>query len=458
MGCRTHPRASVDGPGSVRLVLSLLRLSARLLLANWPALMVWYLVGVLGNYVVIEVAGFVGAYTALGGLLLMPLAILARLIAYVAMFLVLRAGMPALEGLAPSPPRGPERRRAFVDAVLAGILPFFAFYAAWGFLREDVGAYLARGLEVQAGLQFGSILTGEEVVTDGTLDEWGFNAVTIGLIVVSFAGRWAWKRYRSRLPKVLAVAAVYLEAVWIFLSVSLIADAIGWVTGWVDSRQAMVWLGDLRAWVSSSVAPIAWIWDGVEWFLGELGGLVLLPIAWLTIAGVIYGQALAASATPRLRGALPERVKSRYLSLPDRLRRRLKDFGAELTSRFRPIWGALVLMWRAGPVLIAGYVLLYTVVLAAESGLGVLLTRLIGPQDFFTFWVVFVGPIFLGVSILIEPMRVVLVAAGYDRSLARLAPVNTPMTTPVLETTVETVVETVVGGSSVTETEPQEPR
>jgi len=42
--------------------------------------------------------------------------------------------------------------------------------------------------------------------------------------------------------------------------------------------------------------------------------------------------------------------------------------------------------------------------------------------------------------------------------LARLAPVNTPMTTPVLETTVETVVETVVGGSSVTETEPQEPR
>lgn len=429
------------GPGSVRPVLSLLRLSARLLLSNWPALMAWYLVGVLGNYVVIEIAGFVGAYSALGGLLLMPLAILARLIGYVAMFLVLRAGMPALEALAPSPPRGPERRRAFVDAVLAGILPFFAFYAAWGFLREDVGAYLARGLEVQAGLQFGSILTGEEFVTDGTLDDWGFSILTVGLIVVSFAGRWVWKRYRARLPKGLAIVAVYLEAVWIFLSVSLVADAIGWVTGWVDSRQAMVWLADAREWISSSLEPVAWLWDGVEWFLGELGGLVLLPIAWLTIAGVIYGQALVASAKPRLRGALPQRVQSRYLSLPGRVRRRLTDFWAELTSRFRPIWGAFVLMWRAGPVLIAGYVLIYTVVLAAESSLAVLLTRLIGPQDLYSFWVVFDGAIFLAVAVLIEPVRVVLVAAGYDRALARLA----PMTSSVVTT-------------SVVETEPQEPR
>lgn len=427
-------------------MLSLLRLSARLLLANWPALMVWFLIGVLGNYVVIEVAGLVGAYSALGGLLLMPLAILARLIGYVAMFLVLRAGMPTLEVLSPSPPRGPERRRAFVDAVLAGILPFFAFYAAWGFLREDVGAYLARGLEVQAGLRFGSILTGEEFVTDGTLDDWGLSFLTVGLIVVSFAGRWAWKRYRAKLPKWLAIAAVYLEAVWIFLSVSLIADAIGWVTGWVDSRQAMVWLADLRGWVSSSLDPVAWLWDGVEWFLGELGGLVLLPIAWLTIAGVIYGQALAASATPRLVGAVPERVQSRYLSLPGRVRRRLKDLWAELTARFRPIWGALVLMWRAGPVLVAGYVLIYTVVLAAESGLAVLLTRLIGPQDLHSFWAVFSGAIFLAGTALIEPVRVALVGAGYDRSLARLAPVASA------------VVETPPGDTSVVEVEPQEPR
>lgn len=404
------------------LVFTVIAMTGRLLLAHWPALLAWFLGGILVRYLVIELAGFVGAYSALGGMLLMPLAILARLVSFVAMFLVLRDGMTRLGAIAALPGDAVARRRAFVDAVLAGILPFFAFYAAWGYLREDWFAYLARGLEVQQGLNAAAIFAGEEAAsTEGTIDRLVFEPATIGLIVLAFAGRWAWNRYRERLPKWSAIGAVYLEAVWVFLTVLLISQALGWVSAWVQSRQAIVWLVDVRAWVTAQVEPVAWLWEAIEWLLGEAGGIVLLPLAWLTIAGVIYGQAVAPQA-PRLGGVHLDRVRSRFSNLPEALRRRLGDIWWDLASRFRPIGGAVVLMWRAGPLLVGGYILLYTILLGLEQVLRVGVTRLIGPQDFYTFWVVADTVILLFVPLIVEPLRVSLVASAYDATLARLAP------------------------------------
>lgn len=405
------------------LVLAMLKTTGRLLAAHWPALLAWFLAGVLARYVVIEVAGFVGAWSAVGGLLLMPLAILARLIGFVAMFLVLRDGMARLGAIAPLPASAAERRRAFVDALLAGVLPFFAFYAAWGYLRDDMSAYAARALEVQREVNAASQLLGGEAVTRGagTIDQLGFEPVTIALIVVAFAGRWAWNRYRERLPRLLSLVAVYLEAIWVFLTVILISEATGWVTGWIGSRQAMVWLADLRAWVAEQLVPIAWVWEGVEWLLGEVGGVVLLPVAWLTIAGVVYGQAVAAEA-PQLSGEVADRVRHGWGALPAGLRRRLADVWNELVSRFRPIARAFVLMWRAGPVPIGGYVLLATLLIAAERLLRYGLTRAIGPHDLEDFWFVADTAILLVVPLVIEPVRIALVASAYDAVIGRLVP------------------------------------
>lgn len=401
----------------------MLKTTGRLLAAHWPALLAWFLAGVLARYLVIEVAGFVGAYSAVGGLLLMPLAILARLVSFVAMFLVLRDGMARLGALAPLPPSVADRRRAFVDALLAGVLPFFAFYAAWGYLRADMAAYSARALEVQSEVNAASQLLGGEAVIRGagTIDQLGFEPVTIALIVVAFAGRWAWKRYRERLPRLLSLVAVYLEAIWVFLTVMLLSEATGWITGWIGSRQAMVWLADLRAWTAEQLLPIAWLWEGVEWLLGELGGVILLPIAWLTIAGVVYGQAVAAEA-PQLSGGVLDRARRGWGALPSGVRRRLADVWGELVSRFRPIGRAFVLMWRAGPVLIGGYILLATMLVAGERLLEYGITRAIGPHDLVEFWFVADTAILLVVPLVMEPVRIAIVASAYDAVIGRLAP------------------------------------
>ena len=405
-------------------MIAVLRVAGLLLWKHWPALLALYLAGTLGRYVALELAGFVGAYSAIAGAALFPLAILSRLVALVAMLLVLRDGMAQLGVLAPVPADRSERRRAFVDALLAGILPFVAFYAAWGYLREDAAAYFARVLEVNSGLIADEILGGAERAGDAAAGELSLGPVTIGLIVVAFIGRWLWKRYRSRLPKALAAIAVYLEVLWVYLSVTLVADAFDSVVVWVQSRQAMVWLGDLREWLNAQLVPVAWMWDAVEWLLGEVGGIVLLPIAWLTIAGVIYGQAVAPQ-TAQLGGAVVIRAKARFDTLPSRLRARLRDVWSDLVSRFQPIGRALLLMWRAGPVLIGAYVLLFTIVLALDAAFEFGISRLVGPHELNGFWMVNAPLIFLVVALVIEPLRIALVASAYDAVIGRLARVST---------------------------------
>ncbi|MFK4808040.1 hypothetical protein ACI3KX_19420 [Microbacterium sp. ZW CA_36] len=403
-------------------VLDVLRTAGRLLWRHWPVLLAWYAAGVLGRYVVIEAAGFVGAYNAVAGSLLLPLAILSRLVALVAMLLVVRDGMRQLDEISPLPEDAATRRRQFTDALLAGILPFFAFYAAWGFLREDAAAYSARALEVSAGLNFAAIVDETDAAGDGLAGALTLTPVTFAIVVVAFALRWVLKRSRERLPRWFGVVAAYLEAVWVYFAALVLSVAIESVAGWVQTRQGMVWLDDFRATVSSAFAPLAWVWEGIEWFVGEAGGIILLPLAWLTIAGVVYGQAVAPEPVPAdsLGGEVGARLRSRYRSLPGRLRARLGDIWADLVSRFTPIGDAIVLMWRAGPVLIGGFVLLYTVLLAVQGWAEWGLLRLVGPHDLDKFWLVFDQVIFLVVPVLIEPIRIALVAGGYDAVIGRL--------------------------------------
>jgi len=404
-------------------VIAIVARSARLLAAHWPALLAWMLGGTLAHYLVLELASLVGARTALGGILLLPVAALCLLVAYVAMFLVLRDGMPKLRSLAPLPEDARGRRKAFLDGILGGILPFVAFYTAWGFMREDVVSYINGAFAWQFLWGLSAAVSGADYDTSGTIDDLGFDTFTLSLLLGAFVARWLHQRYRARLPAWTGVAAVYLEALWVYLAAYLVKDALGLLTAWVDGRQAMVWLADLREGLVGVLAPVGFLWDGVEWLLGEAGGLILLPVAWLTIAGVIYGQAVRAEA-PQLSGRAVDRWRSRYGTIPQRLRRRLADLGESFIGRFRPIGRALVLMWRAGPVLIGSYVLLSTLVTLAEQWGLVGISRLLGPHDYRSFW----GPVFvaltLAMSVLVEPLRVSVVAASYDETLDRLSAVD----------------------------------
>ncbi len=394
-------------------------LIGRLIVRHWPALVAWYLAGVLGRYVGLEVAGYVGGYTALGGMLLIPLAILAKLVSIVGMFLVLRDGMPRLGAIAPAPTDARARRIAFRDAMLSSVLPFLAVYAALGFLTQDVATYLDTALQVKNGRDAEGISTGVEVDTSGAVDRLAWEPWTIAVVVLAFAGRWAWNRWRARLPRWSILGATYLEGLWIFLAAYFIGDALGQVTGWVQSRRAISWVGQLRESIGDWFAPLGWAWDAVVTVTGSAVGLIAVPLAWLTVAGVVYGQAVAPQGV-QWRGRLIEEARHRYGTVPQRLRRRLGDIGANLGSRFRPIWRVVVLMWRGGPILIGGYVLAYVVIILCQDLLDFGVTRLVGPQSPDQFWRAW-GAVFLLIApAIMEPVRTALIASTYDATVGAL--------------------------------------
>lgn len=397
----------------------MLGLTWRLLVRHWPALLAWYLAGTLGRYVGLEVAGYVGGYTALGGILLLPLAILAKLISLVAMFLVLRDGMVRLGAIAPPPTEPRARRVAFRDAMLSSTLPFMAVYAALGFLKEDFAVYVDTAIQVKLGRGLTGVVSGVEVDTSGTVTALTWEPWTIAVVVAAFVGRWAWGRWNGRLPRWAGLAATYLEGLWVFLTVLFVSDLFGRVTSWVQSRRAIEWLGDLRETAGTWFAPLGWAWDGVALVVGEAVGLIAVPLAWLTVAGVVYGQAVAPQGV-QWRGDLVRRARERYGSLPQRLRRRLGDLGAGVGARFQPIWRAIVLMWRGGPILVGGYVLAYVVIQLLDPLLTFGVTRAVGPHGVDDFWRG-AGGLLLGIpALVIEPLRVSLIAGAYDATVGAL--------------------------------------
>ena len=400
------------------IVTSTIRLAA----TRWPVLLAFYLAGWLARYLVIEVAAFAGTTDALVAFLIMPIAILARLASFIAMFLVLRAGMPAFTELAANGEDAIDRTTEPVeksapslqDLFLASILPFFAFYAAWKFLQEDTLQYAASALakinpfadqDNSAG-----VLNLQLTWASGTA------------IVIAFTGRYLIKRYSDRLPRWTAVLTVYLEAVWVYLTVFLISVYREDVDSWIASRAATHWVADLRGIVGDVFAPLGLAWDAIAWAIGEAGALVLLPVAWLALAGIVYGRAL--SATPiTLRTPTSRYVtglRSGYARVPKAISRRFADVGGGFVGRWKPLANALTLVWRAGVVPMGIFVLAFTALEASSGWLAFGAIQLIGPHDLQDWWMNADGSLIFALDVLLEPLRICLIAAGYDYCLRRL--------------------------------------
>ncbi|CAH2402043.1 hypothetical protein [Mesorhizobium ventifaucium] len=78
----------------------------------------------------------IGHQFPLGGMVMLSLVVLAKLTVLVTMFVVLRPHMPAVAALRQKAKKGVDetKREPVLAITAAAILPFFAYYAAWGFL------------------------------------------------------------------------------------------------------------------------------------------------------------------------------------------------------------------------------------------------------------------------------------------------------------------------------------
>jgi hypothetical protein len=401
-----------------------------LVLRHWPQLAACYLVGLLGRRGAIELAAWVGHDRNLWPALIMPLAGIAQLGSYVAMFFVVRPAIPALAGI----PRRPLRE---VDVFATIVAPFMAIYLAWQMFREDWLAFEARALDYRIGEIMSSPPT-EQLRPDSL----PVSATTWVVIVIALMARSVLSRTKDRLPRWFLAVRIYLDALWVFLVLSfsvnrgltLLIDPAGWLA----QRRIVVWFTTGREQLFSHVAPVEALWDTVIWALRTVFGGAAVPLVWLAVAGIVYGVSATTAWTAgwgdtarRLAGdravhlerhaPVQRRLNTRWRRMPARLRREAADWARGQLGKFTPIADTARILVHGGVVALSVYVLAYLVLAwldmsgsfyRAQLGPGYLVRGVawvLGPHPQL-YWNAVTPTLELGSQLLLEPVRVCLIA------------------------------------------------
>ncbi|MDW5613339.1 MULTISPECIES: hypothetical protein [Mycolicibacterium] len=408
----------------------------------WPQLAACYLLGLLGRRGAIELAAWAGWDNDLWASLIMPLAGLARLGSYVAMFFVLRRALPALAAL-------PSRSARSVDVFSTVIVPFFAIYLAWKLFAEDWIAFEARALDYRIG----------DAMTSPAVTELHPETLPVGnltwvLILAALVARYVLSRVKDRLPDWMIAIRVYVDALWVFLGVSFAATKdltfLLNPTGWLAERRIVVWFNETRAELFSHLRPLEALWDTLVWVVSTVFGGATIPLLWLAVAAIIYGVTMPEDwrgAARRVAGQRADwvldrtavrqkRLRERWKRLPDVHRAEAQDWLLSKLGNYRTITDAARLILHGGVLALSLYVLGYLGLAwldmagsfyRPEMRAGYLFRGaawLIGPQPR-QFWD-WAQPTLIFVShLIIEPLRVCLIASTVAYCLEHVRPKET---------------------------------
>lgn len=412
----------------------------------FPQLAACYLLGYLGRTGAIELAARVGYDNDLWASLIMPLAGMARLGSYVAMFLVIRHGIPTLAAL-------PARKARQVDMFATIIVPFFAIYLAWQMFREDWITFLYATLAYKVG--------GPASATATEIDPRMLPVSTVTLVVIgaAFVVRIVLARYKNRLPAWLLAVQLYLDALWVFLILTFSASrGVTLVinpSAWIAERRIIVWFNETRESVFSHVQLLETVWKGLMWAVGTVFGGAAVPLVWLAVACIVYGAAEKADWHSEVRRRLgghragrwidPEstrtRLDTRWKRVPGKVRTELREQVGQQIGKFKPIVDSAHVIIAGGVFALSLYVLAYLGLawldmsgsyLRTQIGPGYLfrgMAGLLGPHDIM-FWLGIWEPIELISHVITEPLRICLVAVTLGWCLDRMRLRDTTTTAP----------------------------
>ena len=396
-----------------------LALAGSLLGRFWPQLLLIGALGYIARDLLLNAAVAVGLQNALGGMVVLSLVVLTKLMVVVLMFGALRPGMPALASLRQEATvAGGGDRPATGDHMLAvtaaAILPFFAYYAAWGFLGDTVREYSRLALQ--------RVPFGERLNIFNFVQSQGM----VASIAACWAIRWFAKRMnaRARSPywRLLIVAA---DATWIFIGLYALGVWKNDLITWIGAGAILQSLNEhlpalsMAAHAADGFTPVEFRAAPLFEQLQRLFFYALLPLVWLVMAAIINGYELSAATAPLPAGT----------SRADTWRKWFKDFVKHFVggyrSRYQPILTCLRLTLSTGLATLLTFVIAYRALGWIGAWLWYAATRTIGVDDLATWQVianvltVFIGsPSDLDGGILLDAARIALLAAVLEHAVA----------------------------------------
>ncbi len=404
-------------------------LTGRLWWRFWPQLMTLVLVGVLANELLLQAAVRIGFANHLAGLAVLTLVALAHLIITVMMLQTLLPGLPALGKAqaaaqhAKQPTQHQKPSGRLVSAVTVALLPFFAYYAAWGFLGDTVRQYSRAALDLDPFGSHGNVL-------DVLDSRWLLVSVALSWLVRKVAKR---MREKTQVPA-WQMVVVICETNWILIGIYVISKWQGDAWAWLASRNA--W-GVLRGFWDALTAPISSAWSAalvpVEissisagTTLLNLFFYALLPVVWLVMAALVYGYDARDSRDIMQVHRHVERLGARYKAIPRFLRDFVEHFIGGYRSRYLPVANGVRLTLHSGVFLLVTLIVGYRLIDWGGAWLWLGTSRLIGPHDLET-WQPLAQAVTLlfgspfrdsSTGILIEPLRICFLAAVLETAFA----------------------------------------
>jgi hypothetical protein len=395
-----------------------LALAGSLLGRFWPQLLLIGALGYIARDLLLNAAVAVGLKNALGGMVVLSLVVLTKLMVVVLMFAALRPGMPAVVALrqeasvAPAGDR-PASGDHMLAVTAAAILPFFAYYAAWGFLGDTVREYSRLALQ--------RVPFGERLNIFNFVQSQGM----VASIAACWAIRWFAKRMnaRARSPywRLLIVAA---DATWIFIGLYALGVWKNDLITWIGAGAILQSLNEhlpalsMAAHAADGFVPVEFRAAPLFEQLQRLFFYALLPLVWLVMAAIINGYELSAATAPLPAGSRTDTWRKWFRDF-------VKHFVGGYRSRYQPVWTCLRLTLSSGLATLLTFVIAYRALSWIGAWLWYAATRTIGVDDLATWQVianvldVFIGsPSDLDGGVLLDAARVALLAAILEYAVA----------------------------------------
>lgn len=404
-----------------------IKLTFKLLLRFWPQLVVVVLLGLtvsdLLRWLAVKTA-YINHYAGLGVLTLVALT---QLVTTVSMIQIVRPGLPSIsaaQAKADDAADKPESGFSRLTTIIAvALIPFFAYYAAWGFLADTVRQYSRLAL---AMMPFG----GNGNVLDVLDSKWILLSVVISWLVRWFAKTMKDKTKRSFWEIVIVVC----ETNWIFIGLYIISR-------WKDDWMKALVEGRLWSWfeqlvsglvqpISSAYAaimvPVEQVPESVATLAVNLFFHALLPVIWLVMVALVYGYDVRDQKELMRVHHRVEWFGERYKTIPKFLRDFVDHFISGYRSRYLPIANGVRLTMNSGLLLIITLILGYRFIEWVAAWLWLGMAHLIGPHSLPIWQVLGNGVSFLfgsplqdsSTGILVEPLRICFLAAVLETAFS----------------------------------------
>lgn len=420
--------------GGIRTAFRQLRLTVVLLWRFWPQLTAIWLLGFIGNLLLNEMAAMIGRWNSLAGLSILAIVVLLKLIVIVALFETVRRGLPALDAASRSPADKAAAEAQiqteqiqtevepgnFVSALAFSLVPFFAFYAAWGFLGDTVRDYSRLSLSL--------FMSGEST---GLLDVSGGAWLVVPVLVAWVVRRFAKAMHKRSRASIWPVLIVICEANWAFIGLFVVSEWQDEIRAWFSHLPETIGvLLSFLAPVTSAVAqqavplPPEFSAPPIGTQLISLFFYALYPVVWLTLAALVYGYDIHGERALS-EGRLSHAV-SRWQTLPKSVRDFISHFISGTLKRYRALAEGIGLALNSGivPVLVA--ITVYRLLDWGSAWAWYGLTQVIGPHDLPLWQIIaqiispFIGnPSEPGEGLLVTPIKICLLAATLEIGFAQ---------------------------------------